>query len=153
MSRIFLAFVLALFFAGPAHAATLAELKQIQFDSNQPAEDELGNPAPAAVLSAIALLGKIEVAIWKEAQQRISGVGLPTGNTPEENQIRNEAIGWAQQAINSAENVARTALKLLLAANAGATSAQILAAPDATIESQIDALIPLLARGSHPGRR
>jgi len=122
---------------------TLAELKQIQVNSTA----DPGDPA------ARELLGKIEVAIWKEAQQRIAGIGLPSGDTPEENTARNEAIGWAQRAIENAEATARTVLKLLLAANAAATSAQILAASDATIEDQVDTLIPRLAAGSFPGRR
>ena len=133
--------------------ATLAELKTIQTDSVVP--DPLpGDPAlPAEVIAAKTLLGRIEVALWKEAHQRISGIGLPAGSTPEENQLRNEAIGWAQRAIESTDGTARTVLKLLLAANAGATSAQILSAADAAIEAQVDALIPRLAAGSHPGRR
>lgn len=133
--------------------ATLDELKQIQRNSTTP-EPAQGDPVlPAEVVSAKALLGKIEVALWKEARQRLAGIGLPTGTTPEENQERNEAIGWAQREIDNSESTSRKVLKLLLAAsNPTATPDQILAIPDAGIEAQVDALIRRLSAGFHPGR-
>jgi len=129
--------------------ATLVELKQIQTNSVADA----GEPPDSNIVAARELLGKIEVAIWKEAQQRISGTDLPAGDTPEANQARNEAIGWAQRVIGSADAEARTVLKLLLATNATATVAQILGASDTAIESAVNNLIPRLSTGFFPGRR
>jgi hypothetical protein len=136
--------------------ATLAELKKIQADSAKDPVDSEGNPQPADVLAAIALLGKIEVAVWKEAQQRLAGTD-PTfpPETPidEQNRLRNEAIGWAQSAIQFTEAQARTALKLLLATFFALPTAQILGAADADIETAVNSLIPNLSQGFHPGRR
>lgn len=142
--------------------ATLAELKKIQTDSTASPIIDPGDPdadppveptLDPAIVAARALLGKIDVAIWKEAQQRLSGVDLPGGNTPEDNQARNEAIGWAQAAIRDTNGQASTALKLLLAEFADLTPAQILGAADAGIETAVNNLIPRLSIGFHPGRR
>ena len=52
-----------------------------------------------------------------------------------------QRLQWAVQAIVNTRTVAQDALKLVLAANAGASVAQIHGATDAAIQSNVDAVI------------
>jgi hypothetical protein len=136
--------------------ATLAELKQIQVDSTKPPVDELGDPQPQPVLDAIALLGKIEAALWKEITQRLAGTD-PTfpPETPieEQNRIRNEAIGWAQRSLSSTQSLAQEALKVFVAFRHDQPAGAILSSADGLIENSMNGLVPRLSQGFHPGRR
>jgi len=135
--------------------ATLAELKQIQVNSTR---DPGGDPDAVppilpdpAIVAARELLGRIEAAIWIEADD-IRATPPPRG-TPEQNQDHNEAIGWAQGALDTSETLARRALKLILAAHANDTVEAILVLDDSEIETAVAAVVLLFSKGAFPGRR
>ena len=119
--------------------ATLLELYTIEANSQ-------GDPASVDpdVLAAIDLRRKIRSAVLQHATDVLQ-TPLPTDDT------RNDALellAWAQRAIAAPDTEAARVLRFILAVNAAATPAQILAATDATILSAIEPVLPMLAKGT-----
>ena len=122
--------------------ATLLELYTIEANS------ELGRADPAPtdpdVLAAIDLRRKVRSAVVQHAKDVLQA-SLPTDDT------RNDALellAWAQRAVGSPDGEAGRVLRFILAVNAAATPAQILAATDVTILSVIEPVLPMLAKGT-----
>ena len=80
---------------------------------------------------------KIEVALTIAADAiRTEGAGT-NGHT-----LR---IAWAQEVLNGLQGESGKALRMLLAANKGATTAQIQGAADSAIQTNVDDIINILA--------
>lgn len=78
------------------------------------------------------LLNKIEVAIVIAANGLLSG--SPTAASK----------AWVVKVFSSPRSEAKKALMSVLAANSAATSAQILGASDAAIQTKVDEVVPIL---------
>lgn len=97
--------------------ATYLELKALESDQN--------------------LINKVEVAIWS-AINTIAGESTGTANHA-------ARVTWAQRAASGTADMARTALRLVLAANSSLTPVQMQAASDAAIQTAVNATIVVLA--------
>lgn len=129
--------------------ATLYELFEIARKAQLPVEyfDVNGDPIPSpVVLPEQELLYKIQAAMWVKAEDYLSG------NLPVDDQERVEANGWAQKALTDPRQMSLAILRALLGANSSSSVAAILAASDGVIQTQLDSVVTLFARGSAPGR-
>ena len=125
--------------------ATLLELNTIEVNSTA----EPGDPANPDIVAARELRAKIRSAVIKRAGALL-GRSLPTEDRGE----ALEALAWAQQTLQNPSAAASVVLRLALARAPGAaTPSAILSAADQTIEDVITPILPLLAKGLHPGRR
>lgn len=62
-----------------------------------------------------------------------------------------ERIAWAQRALSGPEREGERALMIVLANNVSLTVAQIRAAGDAALQTEVDKVVDLLAKGLSPG--
>ena len=122
--------------------ATLLELHTIEANSQADPSTATGD-----VLAAVQLRQKVRTAVIKRASI-VLGTALPTGDT---RGVALELLAWAQRAVNSPDAAAGTVLRLTLASVATASVANILGATDQAIEDSIVPILPLLAKGMHPG--
>ena len=120
--------------------ATLLELYTIEANSLKNPEVEVD----ADVLAAIDLLHKVRSAVMQHAAD-VLGTPLPTDDTRAD---ALELLAWAQKAVVSPDAETARVLRFVLATNAAATTAQILAVTDATILSAIEPVLPFLAKGT-----
>lgn len=140
--------------------ALLTELDKIERDSTSTP----GSPADPEVLAAIALRAKVRTILYLHAKTLLGGgtltiEGRAAYPDPESGQERNEAIGWAQRVMSNVDGVLPAAFRIALANGADASAALILAlgsstdpAVDTSLKEAFAPLIPLLAKGMHPGR-
>lgn len=70
----------------------------------------------------------------------------PTADTV----LQQDRLAWAARAFNSPREEARKMLMSVLAANKGATVAQITGASDATLQTNVNAAVDLLAQHDKP---
>ncbi len=110
-----------LLLALPAWAADYTDLRNLANDST--------------------LRNRVEVAVMVAANDIITANPADT----------DERIAWAQQAIASPGPWAQRVLNLILAENKDLTVAQIEAATDAAIQTNVDATVDALAKGMTPG--
>lgn len=119
--------------------ATLLELYTIEGNVRTDEATATGD-----VLLAIQLFHKVRTAVLKAANT-IFNTALPTDDT---RGAALEQLAWAQKAVASPDGVAAVVFRVLLAANANADAATILAASDAAIEGAISPVLALLSKGS-----
>jgi hypothetical protein len=95
-------------------------------------------------LLAIATTGTVFI-----SRLRVAAVIAAEKVRTEADTVTNHAnrLKWAKTAFQDSESTARDLLWIVLAQNRGATSAAILAATDATIQTAVDAAIDVLAQG------
>ena len=120
--------------------ATLLELFTIEVNSQKDSAVE----TDPDVLAAIDLRRKVRSAVLQHAKDTLQ-TALPNDDT------RNDALellAWAQRAVGGPDGEAIRVLRFLLAVNAAATPAAILAATDATILAAIEPVLPFLAKGT-----
>lgn len=79
------------------------------------------------------LRNKVESAIVRAAYAKLTAVPLVTND-----------VKWADSVIDNPEIAAQKALALVIAANEGATMAQITGATDAAIQANVDGVVPAL---------
>lgn len=82
------------------------------------------------------LINKISVALIIEAHALV--VGTPTA----------EEVSWVSKALRDPRSEAQKALRFVLAANKDATTAQILEASDASIQTQVALVVSALVAAS-----
>lgn len=82
------------------------------------------------------LIDKITVAVVKKAQSLLDG-GAPTA----------AEVAWANDAIQSPVEKAKTLTNYVLAANSGLTTGQITSATDAAIQTNVDSAVDALIAG------
>lgn len=124
--------------------ATLLELHTIEANS---LVDQQG--ATGDVLAAIQLRQRVRTAVLKQSHTALN-TPLPTDDAQRGDAL--ERLAWAQDAAANPDGMALPVFRLMLAANASATTTQILNASDAQIEAVIVPTLGLLAKGLHPGR-
>lgn len=83
------------------------------------------------------LLNRCEVAVW---------VAINTIATENPSTANHAArVAWAKDAVARPRVVAEAVIKIALAANAGATTAQILNATDAALQAVVNSAVAMLA--------
>jgi hypothetical protein len=131
--------------------ATLLELNTIEVNSTaDPGGDPSAEPPVPPdpdIVAARALRAKVRTAVIKRAGV-IMQTALPTDGT---RGPALELLAWAQRTVNSPEGSTATVFRLTLVNVAASTVGNILAASDQAIENSIAPMLPLLAKGMHPG--
>lgn len=130
--------------------ATLTELQEIYTNSLTVLSDPPTEPQD--VQDAVALRGKVFMAVQIVARTLLEGGTIQSGAYPSSPQETNEALAWASRALRGSAQVADQALLAALAGGSAFTPAQILGSSDAALQSGIEDLFPGIARGLHPGR-
>ena len=130
--------------------ATLRELYDIEVDSRNAVNSD------PEVMNAANLRARMKVAVRVHARTFLNGdtieFGNPSRTYPAGPQEANEAIAWAQKVIASPDRAVEDLLGLALAGAEQLNVTQILERDDTQLKAGIEPLIPMLAKGMHPGQ-
>lgn len=139
--------------------ATLRELYDIEAESKGAL-----NPDPL-VMDAPNLRARLKIAARVHARTLLNGgtlempgggnipsTGKPVYPDPDNGDEKNNAIAFAQAVVSAPETAVDNLMGLALAGAKQLSEQQILERTDQQLEDGIIPLIPMLAKGRHPGR-